>query len=1093
MDPSIINEHQDRDGMLRRALERIIQLYKDRTHFVYELLQNAEDAQAHIVKFVLYGDRLEVFHDGKPFTVSNVRSLFDIGLSDKANDLNQIGEFGVGFKSVFSICERVQFFSNPSNFRVKNIESAGEFGLEICDFYKAVKIPISNIGKVYTTKFVFPFAVDKPFLGFKKIEELRSRIKEKLENLSETTLLFMKNIEVIEYEINLRDETKAGSYMLDKKEISDHCCCIKTLSEGRETKDTQKDMREISYIVFSRKLDEEQSNRSVDIAFSYVEKNGEWQFVPTTEKHIFVYFPTGTESKLNFIVQGPYRTTPSRSEIPADEPENIGLAAKTAKLLYDSVLELKAMGKLNLSLLNVLPIEEKNFYEERYLYSVDDTLKPDFYIKRVPNNLLSTVYDKTIELFKQQQILPCKQGGFTNANQARLLRSRELAEIFDDDTLTALLGEHESVHWLPEEITDNSQAYQALYGYLNQKLKISQISPDNLARLIEQNPDFLPSKKEDTAWLTRFYSFLSSVPGQFNQARGGAMLTAKIVLTNTGRFVEPFRKNAGKYLQNVFIPFEGYEQSNDGKLLFVDPVIYSSCKEFFEDVLHLEKPKEYDIWIKDIKQRFETGYHVTNEQHIKDISLILKYLQHPDYQNELTNILHANLLLKCYSEEDVWRNPYKERIYFVKNKDGIDLQEYFRNIVEYRYIDDQFYNANEISYDDLKQLSVRDNIIEGADIISGEYDNGKPGRHPTWHSEGSFRWRWTLSYLAQILNYIEKNAAEADAKIKSSIILKMLFANEHILKGNISITGITENLDNEFSIAIQIILSKKRRTNLSYYSNEFLKQWNGKWLFTNDDTLVSSMEISKYDLNRQLYGDVRLDSNLYEILKFKKDNRDIAEQIFKDYNSLSVERRDAYGSQWLKECFGITPEQLTHILDSNDEDGSNEFFNFPIDDVGNWESVERHAEQMFAYAEPVLYAEIVRSIRVSKNSSAVKTYLQQAYRLMGNRSRYACQLCHHSSANIECCQVDEKGNADKELEPMHLCLCPNCAAKFRAYRNSSAYSAFQSKLRSLSYEQIKDDSPVIVPLDGEEVWFTQRHIAEIISLLKLQDRIQQDN
>lgn len=762
IDPSIINEHQDRDGMLRRALERIIQLYKDRTHFVYELLQNAEDAQAHIVKFVLYGDRLEVFHDGKPFTVSNVRSLFDIGLSDKANDLNQIGEFGVGFKSVFSICERVQFFSNPSNFRVKNIESAGEFGLEICDFYKAVKIPISNIGKVYTTKFVFPFAVDKPFLGFKKIEELRSRIKEKLENLSETTLLFMKNIEVIEYEINLCDENKAGSYMLEKKKINDHCCCIKTLSEGHEAKDTQKDMREISYIVFSRKLDEEQSNRSVDIAFSYVEKNREWQFVPTTEKHIFVYFPTGTESKLNFIVQGPYRTTPSRSEIPADEPENIGLAAKTAELLYDSVLELKEMGKLNLSLLNVLPIEEKNFYNEINWFNVI----------RSSNNLMASLYDKTIELFKQQQILPCKQGGFTNASHARLLRSRELAEIFDDDTLTALLGEHESVHWLLEEITDNSQAYQALYGYLNQKLKISQISPDNLARLIEQNPDFLPSKKEDTAWLTRFYSFLSSVPGQFNQARGGAMLTAKIVLTNTGRFVEPFRKYAGKYLQNVFIPFEGYEQSNDGKLLFVDPVIYSSCKEFFEDVLHLEKPKEYDIWIKDIKQRFETGYHVTNEQHIKDIRLILKYLQYPDYQNELTNILHANLLLKCYSEEDVWRNPYKERIYFVKNKDGIDLQEYFRNIVEYHYIDDQFYKANEISYDDLKQLSVRDNIIEGADIISGEYDNGKPGRHPTWHSEGSFRWRWTLSYLAQILNYIEKNAAEADAKINFQLFLK---------------------------------------------------------------------------------------------------------------------------------------------------------------------------------------------------------------------------------------------------------------------------------------------------------------------------------
>lgn len=1090
IDPSIINELQDRDGMLRRALERIIQLYKDRTHFVYELLQNAEDAQAHIVKFVLYGDRLEVFHDGKPFTVSNVRSLFDIGLSDKANDLNQIGEFGVGFKSVFSICERVQFFSNPSNFRVKNIESAGEFGLEICDFYKAVKIPISNIGKVYTTKFVFPFAVDKPFLGFKKIEELRSRIKEKLENLSETTLLFMKNIDVIEYEINLCDENKAGSYMLDKKKINDHCCCIKTLSEGHEAKDTQKDMREISYIVFSRKLDEEQSNRSVDIAFSYVEKNREWQFVPTTEKHIFVYFPTGTESKLNFIVQGPYRTTPSRSEIPADEPENIGLAAKTAELLYDSVLELKEMGKLNLSLLNVLPIEEKLFYEERYFF--DETPKPDFYKKRVTNNLLSTVYDKTIELFRQKQILPCKQGGFTNANQARLLRSRELAEIFDDDTLTALLGEHESVHWLPEEITNNSQTYQALFGYLNQKLKISQISPDNLAGLLEQNPDFLPSKKEDTAWLTRFYSFLASVQGQFNQARGGAMLTAKIVLTNTGRFVEPFRKNAGKYLQNVFIPFEGYDQSNDGKLLFVEPVIYSSCGEFFEDVLHLEKPKEYDIWIKDLKQRYETGYHVTNEQHIKDIRLILKYLRHPDYQAELSNIIHANLLLKCYSEEDVWCNPYKdqEKIYFVKNKDGIDLQEYFRNIVEYHYIDDQFYNANEISYDDLKQLSVRDNIIEGADIISGEYDNGKPGRHPTWHSEGSFRWRWTLSYLAQILNYIEKNAAEADAKIKSSIIFKLLMDNEDQLSGRITFSGSTPPREREISLAIRKILYKRPQGSEDEF---FLKQWTGKWLFINDNNLVSSMEISKYDLNRQLYGEVKLDSKLYEILKFKEDERDFVEQTLKDYNSLPAEIRDAYGSQWLKEYFGITPEQLTHMLDNNDGDESTESFDFPIDDVRNWESVERHVEQMFAYAEPVLYAEKVRSIRVSKNSSAVKSYLLQTYRLMGNRSRFACQLCHQSSANIECCQLDEKGDADKELEPMHLCLCPYCAAKFKAYRNSSAYSDFQCKLRSLNCEQIKDDSPVKVPLVGEEIWFTQRHIAEIISLLKLQDRIRQDN
>ena len=55
-----ILQNQDRDGMLRRSLERIIQLYTDKSHFVYELLQNAEDAEATEIRFVQYPDRMEV-------------------------------------------------------------------------------------------------------------------------------------------------------------------------------------------------------------------------------------------------------------------------------------------------------------------------------------------------------------------------------------------------------------------------------------------------------------------------------------------------------------------------------------------------------------------------------------------------------------------------------------------------------------------------------------------------------------------------------------------------------------------------------------------------------------------------------------------------------------------------------------------------------------------------------------------------------------------------------------------------------------------------------------------------------------------------
>ena len=102
---------QDKDGMLRRALERIIQLYTDKSHFVYELLQNAEDAEAKDIKFIQHADHLEVLHDGKPFTSANLQGLCDIGKSDKVDNLNQIGEFGVGFKSVFGICDTVLLYS----------------------------------------------------------------------------------------------------------------------------------------------------------------------------------------------------------------------------------------------------------------------------------------------------------------------------------------------------------------------------------------------------------------------------------------------------------------------------------------------------------------------------------------------------------------------------------------------------------------------------------------------------------------------------------------------------------------------------------------------------------------------------------------------------------------------------------------------------------------------------------------------------------------------------------------------------------------------------------------------------------------------
>ena len=56
----------------------LVDQYSDRTHFIYELIQNAEDAGATYLTFNLYPDRLVLCHNGKPFTEADIRGICGI-------------------------------------------------------------------------------------------------------------------------------------------------------------------------------------------------------------------------------------------------------------------------------------------------------------------------------------------------------------------------------------------------------------------------------------------------------------------------------------------------------------------------------------------------------------------------------------------------------------------------------------------------------------------------------------------------------------------------------------------------------------------------------------------------------------------------------------------------------------------------------------------------------------------------------------------------------------------------------------------------------------------------------------------------------
>ncbi len=1046
-----VKNGQNKDDMLYRALERIIQLYTDKSHFVYELLQNAEDADATRIKFIQYPDRLEVFHDGKPFTTANLQGLCDIGKSDKVDDLNQIGEFGIGFKSVFGICDTVFLYSAPNHFREKVNADTESFAAKILGFTHPEDISEEEIPKEYTTRFVFPYAVGRPFSGFPTKESLIKTLSRKLENLGITTLLFMKKLKLIEYQIQLEEEPVEGKYSLDKKEINDHCLLVSAYGTMDGKKSDGNSEETVSYLKFSRPI-QKYAQRTVDIAFPIrQDKDGSYQCIKAKSPYVSVYFPTETESKLDFIVQGPYRTTPNRSSIPAEDEDNIQLAKETAILLRESILELKESGKFNMSFVKILPISEDKF---------------EYF------NLFRPLYETVKTLFLSEAVIPSKSGKYIYAKSAKISRSEPLTKVFTDSLLTQLINDGRQHYWLPMCLTRTNREYMYVFEYMTKELNIPVVYPEGLHTYFASNPKFLTKQTDD--WLVKLYEMFKNIPAAFSHVKYGLNLaTADIIKTESGIFVAPFRKEGETYVPNVFLPSPNIHSTD---IHFVNEKIYNRCHLFFDTTLRLTKPNGDDLFIKNIEKRYGRGFVFNEKQHIDDIKALLKYVKLYDYRNDASRIIREKLKLRCTDGE--MRNAHSVRIFVPITSEKINIEAYYRNVDEnVFFVDLPFYESYGIDEQKLTELGVCNSLLVGSDVTEGTYDTTNRGQSPTWWTTDDFRWKLSIDSLKEVLKYIWKNPREEDAALKSQTIMKVLVANEKRLRGWVNISGNTiPDLEKEPCEMIHILRGE----------DEGMRRWSGEWLFTESDELVSPRCIFKHDLNTSIYGEINPDSVIFELLGFKRTEADEVEDLKKKVSSETLE---AYFERELMRRFGISTADLNarfaktgSYVEVTEEIRPS----FPSHNVRSWESLRKHAAEMLNYAVPVRYEERMQSVRVSSRSKEVRAYLQNMYRLEGNNLVFACQLCHSANFNFLATEVFLKPK--KELEPINLCLCPNCSAVYRRFRGNSE---IMKKVREAFLTKVDTDIEtgdyVCISIDDDnELWFTQTHFAEIRELIRLE-------
>ena len=1054
-----ILQNQDRDGMLRRSLERIIQLYTDKSHFVYELLQNAEDAGATSIRFVQYSDRLEVMHDGKSFTTENLQGLCDIGQSDKVNDLNQIGEFGVGFKSVFGICETVQLYSAPRENELS--DNCYPFSVEIKDFTIPIDITPAAIPSGYTTLFVFPYKVGLQFSGFKTIDALSEAITTRLKNLGVTTLLFMHHLNLIEYEIKIDGKEASGEYLLDTEIINDHCTRVSTVESEDEENDES-----LSFIKFSMPIDSDTSSRTIDIAFTISkDKDGKTSFVKAKNPYISVYFPTETESKLDFIIQGPFRTAPNRSNVPCDDEENRALAEKAAKLLRQSVLELCDNGLLDLSFIKILPIN----YDAFNIYP-----------------LFLPLYKEIQGLLSCANVLPTKDGtGYTNAFRAIIARSKELAELLPSDLISELINDGRHYEWLPVSLTETGP-YKDVHSYFSNVLGISVLRPEDLKPYFNRNSSFLEARDND--WLVKLYKLYETIPTKFSETASGNMLDAVIVRTASDCIVAPYRKSTRSYIANVFLPssrtmLKGVE--------YVHPYLYERCRSFFENVLHLKAPDPYEQFTKSLESRYSgSSYEGSFDEHVQDVGNIARYIKSIDYDDDLKRILKNAFYIKCRSENgECWLRPYSTVIRFPVSRTGLMLEQYYKGIAPgMLFVDFEAYESKGVTFDDLRSLGVTDNITINDE--TGGYCTGDNGRNTTWSTNGDFRWKLSIDRVEEALHYISEHADRKDAVEKSRVVFKTLQENTIKLFGDVHFRGKTADKYDEPAEIIRLL-------NKRIY-NARLTGWNGKWLYTKSMELVSHKDISKYDLNTMIYGNVMSSPKLYELIGFKKGEQEQHEIFIQDYNALSKEKKQFFFETELKNRFNITLEQLSRefasfsrwkTLNTQADGVQTEFdvFEFPIAPVKNWDALRKHAAQILSYASPTVYAPVVRSVRVSRNNDDVRAYLKNMYRI-NSSNRYACQMCHKPfSTGMEMSQLEQK--PDVELDPMNIFLCPNCAARFRMLRNDEyKFNQLIKAILDTSETDIDVNDHVSVSVGDYDIWFTPVHIAEIIELIKLKKK-----
>lgn len=511
----------------------VIDKYCDSAHFIYELLQNADDAKATEVEMVLTKNQFIFTHNGKErFTVSDpenaeedrmnnrlghINAITAIGFSSKnnvpTNDIDdiKIGKFGVGFKAVFQYTTTPAIYDKPFCFKIE-------------DYIVPTKLNDTTLQREGKTVFVIPF--DRKDIDAQQAYE---DIEQKISSL-DYPQLFLRNMQTISW----NTPTQRGKIVKQLLEKYDTYRNITTaLYELNSTRGSQNKI-----LLLSRNVTVADTDNKHIISIGYF-LNEKGRIDTECRPNINCFFPTHENIDTCYIIHAPFALVDNRQQIKRNNNVNDSLFKSIGELAADSLVVLKEISINNKRPLlddNIFALMHHNlesFEEKKNYYYWEQPEKKsfvDYYMKIVDN--------EPIFFSKQKKYITKSNGWWGDDGIRKLLSTEQLDYLTKSkkDNYVKIDNEEIKYDFILCSLNTRNAEDMKRYG-------IDIMSDSKFAEYL--NVHFMNAQSEE--WLTKLYKYIldNRLTEKYQKNAGltseAPMLSAPIIKNECNEFVSPYR------------------------------------------------------------------------------------------------------------------------------------------------------------------------------------------------------------------------------------------------------------------------------------------------------------------------------------------------------------------------------------------------------------------------------------------------------------------------------------------------------------------------------------------------------------------------